>query len=252
MALKLAGSEERFPTDLDFLLGLQDLLLRAVEGARDDLIDQEYRAMRGVLLADARYEDFVPSFVQRHRDLGSMWPALKSFSPQWEPRRVEVRRQFEPALAEAEKPPALDAGGFDSSAWTGAIKPAARLAAAKTLLPVAQAAVENLIKELDRPGHNGGPPLETTIEAVEALKALHAVLGEIINAADEGTLLSPFNQGLVLEASRYARRAAKKLRDDPIPYAMSALLLSVLTACGFPGVGGFLSGVAANMTRKTS
>lgn len=259
MTLTIEGREQQFASDLDFLLHFQNVLLRAVEGARDDAIDEEYRNMRSALLADARYEELIPKFVQHHRDLGSLWPALKSFSGQWEPRRVEVRRQFEPAIAEADRvDPIMPVPSFyfsadppyDSSAWTGATKPAARLAAVKTLLPVARAAVQRLIESLDAPGHNGGPPMDGTVEAIESLRSLHVLLGEIIQAADDGKLDQVYNEGLVLEACRYAKRAAKQLRDDPMPYAMSALLLSVLSACGFPGVGGFLSGVAANMVRK--
>ncbi|WP_375394966.1 hypothetical protein [uncultured Sphingomonas sp.] len=259
MSLTIDNREKQFPSDLDFLLHFQNVLLRAVEGARDEEIDREYSEMRAALLADPRYEETIPQFVHRHRDLGSLWPTLKSFSPQWEPRRVEVRRQFEPAIAEADRidpfgvsPQQVWAGDlpFDSTAWTGATKPGARLAAVKTLLPVARAAVERLIESLGAPGHNGGPALDGTIEAIDALRSLHTLLGEIIQAADEGKLNQAYNDGMVLEACRYAKRAAKKLRDDPMPYAMSALLLSVLSACGFPGVGGFLGGVAANIKRK--
>lgn len=259
MALTINDREEQFASDLDFLLHFQNILLRAIEGARDEEINREYREMRAALLADPRYEDTIPQFVRRHRDLGSLWPTLKSFDPQWEPRRVEVRRQFEPALAEADRtdpfgsPPQQSWAGdppFDSTAWTGATKPGARLAAVKTMLPLARAAVERLIENLDAPRHNGGPPLDGTVEAIDALRSLHGLLGEIIQAADEGKLDQAYNDGMVLEACRYAKRAAKKLRDDPMPYAMSALLLSVLSACGFPGIAGFLSGVAANIQRK--
>jgi hypothetical protein len=259
MALTIAHREEQFASDLDFLLHFQNVLLRAVEGARDADIDQEYKAMRAALIADPKYELLIPEFVSRHRDLGSLWPTLKSFSPKWEPRRVEVRRQFEPAIAEADQvdpfastaqPNWMGDPPYDSAAWTGGATTASRLAAVKTLLPVARAAVERLIESLDAPRHNGGPPLDETVEAIDALRTLHKMLGQILDAADDGMLDQAYNEGMVLEACRYAKRAAKKLRDDPMPYAMSALLLAVFTACGFPGVGGFLGGVAANIQRK--
>jgi hypothetical protein len=195
MPLDLTQREGQFANELDFLLHFQNVLLRAVEGARDAEIDSEYRELRAALLADPKFEELIPPFVQRHRDLGSLRPELKSFSPQWEPRRVEVRRQFEPAIAEAgridpfgPKAFASYAGdpSYDSAAWTGASRPAARLVAVKTLLPVANAAIERLIQSLEEPGHNGGPPLDTTIDAIESLRSLHALLGEILRAADEG------------------------------------------------------------------
>jgi hypothetical protein len=34
-----------------------------------------------------------------------------------------------------------------------------------------------------------------------------------------------------------------------MPYLSSALLLGVLTACGFPGVGGYLGGVALTVQK---
>lgn len=258
MPLDLTQREGQFANELDFLLHFQNILLRAVEGARDAQIDSEYRELRAALLADPKYEELIPPFVQRHRDLGSLWPELKSFSPQWEPRRVEVRRQFERAIAEADRIDPFGPKGFnmlgdppyDSAAWTGASRPAARLVAVRTLLPVANAAIERLIQSLEEPRHNGGPPLDTTIEAIGSLRSLHTLLGGILQAADEGTLEAVYHDGMVAEACRYAKRAAKKLRDDPMPYAMSAMLLAVLTACGFPGLGGFLSGVAANIQRK--
>lgn len=257
MPLDLTQREGQFASELDLLLHFQNILLRAVEGARDAEIDSEYRELRAALLDDPKYEELIPPFVQRHRDLGSLWPEFKSFSPQWEPRRVEVRRQFEPAIAEADRidpfgPKVSNVMGdppYDSAAWTGA-RPAARLVAVKTLLPVASAAIERLIENLEEPGHNGGPPLDATVEAIESLRSLHTLLGEILQAADEGTLETVYHDGMVAEACRYAKRAAKKLRDDPMPYAMSAMLLAVLTACGFPGLGGFLGGVAANIQRK--
>lgn len=139
---------------------------------------------------------------------------------------------------------------YDSTAWTGASRPAARLIAVKTLLPVANAAIEELILSLDERGHNGGPPLNTTVEAINSLRSLHTVLGQIIEAADNGAIDAAYHDGMVSEACRYAKRAATKLRDDPMPYAMSAMVLAVLSACGFPGLGGFLSGFAANIQKK--
>lgn len=253
MPLKTTNS--LLKTDLDVLLRFQDLMLSAVEGSRDEQLDREYKELRSALLKDTTYAQVVPSFVRRNRDLGSLWPTLKSFSPQWEPRRVEVRRQFEDALEAAERielfgRPEEATDGYDSSAWTGAVKGVELVRAVKTLLPIAQSAVGRLIELLEAPGHNGGPPLDERANAIEALRHLHKALGELLVAADEGKLDQTFNSGLPVEAARYAKRAAKALRDDPIPYALSATVLAIMTACGMPGIGGYLAGVAVSMKKK--
>lgn len=245
-----------FENDLDALLRLQDILLKAAEGARDDELNHEFEVLRKMMLADPTYKEVIPPFIRRHRDLGSLWPAFKSFSPQWEPRRVEVRKQFEPALEIAERaelfvtndpaPP-----GYDSAAWTGASKPADRINAVKTLIPVTLLAIEQLIASLEAPNHNGAPPLDGTEEAIQQLRTLYTVLGALLAAADDGRLFDALNEGLATEAARYAKRAAKALRDDPIPYAFSAMILAVMSACGIGGgIAGWLAGVAINMKRK--
>jgi len=248
-------SDTNFENDLDLLLRLQDILLQAVEGARGEELDREYRELRRMLLVDETYKDVIPPFVRRHRDLGSLWPAMKSYSPQWEPRRIEVRAQFEGVLELAERAELFgnadsNPPGYDSAAWTGASKPVDRVVAVKTLIPIALHAVDHLIASLEAPRHNGGPPLDGALEAVENLRLLHKALGDLLSAADDGKLTDNVNEGLANEAARYAKRAAKALRDDPIPYAFSATILAVMSACGLPGIGGYLSGVAVNMRRK--
>jgi hypothetical protein len=245
-----------FESDLDALLRFQDVLLKAAEGARDDELNHEFEVLRKMILADPTYKQVIPPFVRRHRNLGSLWPAFKSFDPQWEPRRVEVRKQFEPALEVAERAELFVSNdpvppGYDSTAWTGASKPADRIKAVKTLIPVTLLAIEQLIASLETPNHNGAPPLDGTKEAVEQLRALHSALGALLAAADDGKLFNTVNEGIATEAARYAKRAAKALRDDPIPYAFSAMILAVMSACGVGGsIAGWLAGVAINMKRK--
>lgn len=253
--MPLSLDDTQFDNDLEALLRLQDILLQAVEGARGAELDHEYKELRRLLLEDDTYSDVIPTFVKRHRDLGSLWPALKSFSPQWEPRRVEVRNQFENTLEKAERlelsvKPSNAVEGYDSSAWTGAIKGIDRVRAVQTLLPIARNAVENLIGVLVAPRHNGGPPLDETVAAIQCLRELHRTLGEMLTAADEGKLSNAFADGLPTEAARYAKRAARALRDDPMPYAVSATVLAIMTACGVPGIGGYLAGVALSMKKK--
>lgn len=247
--------DTHFENDLEALLRLQGVLLEAVEGARGAELDHEYKELRRILLEDRTYKEVVPAFVRRHRDLSSLWPTLKSFSPQWEPRRVEVRNQFEAALATAERieffgNPGDAPVGYDSSAWTGVTSGVDRAKAVKTLLPIAQHAVEHLIAMLEAARHNGGPPLDEVAAAIESLRELYRTIGEILTAADEGKLSDAFNGTLPTEAARYAKRAAKALRDDPMPYAVSATILAIMTACGIPGIGGYLTGVALSMKKK--
>lgn len=259
-----SADPDQYDDDLEVALRLQTILLQAAEGQRGPELDQEYRSLRKALLADPSYEMVIPKFVRRYRDLESLWPTFKSFSPQWEPRRGEVREQFEPLLAEAERmvlsksvaigdhaeAEVVRRPGYDASAWTGASTPIERALAVKTLIPIAQNAVEHLMAMLAIPGHNGGPPMDEIEEAIGELRQLHAALGALLIAADEGMLTEAFNDGFATEAARYAKRAARALRDDPVPYAFAASLLAVLTACGLPGIGGFLSSVAMQMKKK--
>lgn len=265
MAIQIESEgPDQYEDDLEVVLRLQGILLQAAEGQRGPELDKEYRGLRKALLADPSYEMVIPKFIRRHRDLEGLWPTFKSFSPQWEPRRQEVREQFEPLLAEAESVTVSERlaasdhadaevvrkPGYDASTWTGASGPAERVLAVKTLMPVAQNAVEQLMILLATPGHNGGPPLDEVEEALDELRQLHAALGVLLAAADDGRLTEAFNDGLATDAARYAKRAARALRDDPVPYAIAATILATLTACGLPGIGGFLSGVAIQMKKR--
>lgn len=87
--------------------------------------------------------------------------------------------------------------------------------------------------------------------ALQALKDLYRSLGNVIDQLEFGLDSALEGEGLIQEASRYARRAARALKSDPMPYAAAGLILAIMSACGFPGLGGFLGGVAANM-RKNS
>ena len=144
----------------------------------------------------------------------------------------------------------FDAKAFNSSAWTGAATSAEKIAAVKTLIPIAQAAVEQLIATLSGSRHNGGPPLDDTIDAIEALRSLHVALGKLLLAADEGKLTDASFDGMGIEIARYGKRALRNLVNDPVPYALSATILAILSACGLAGIGGYLAGVAVNMRKK--
>jgi len=105
--------------------------------------------------------------------------------------------------------------------------------------------------QLAQAGANNGPLLDERIEALEHLRALHTALGDLIAATEAGHLDDDLGQGLAAETARLAKRATRALRDDPAPYLTSGLLLGVLSACGLPTIGGYLSGIAMNMRRHS-
>jgi hypothetical protein len=208
----------------------------------------DYAALRADLLTNPEYARLAPKFLKRCRDTASLWSFAKSVDPSWEPRRQFLREEFEPLLDHLEsgvlQPPRQMPGPYDSRAWTGAQDPAQRVKAIRTLIPVARAAVGALIEHLEAPGHNGGPLLDEVEQALCNLRKLHSALGELLQLTDAGRLATTRGDGLIVEAASYSRRAAKALRNDPLPYAFSAALLGLFTACGFPGLGGYLSGMA--------
>jgi hypothetical protein len=160
---------------------------------------------------------------------------------------TKVRDEFGPMLRSIEKgadPPAIDA-----SSWTGQQSRVARLKTVRTLLPLAQAGVESMIATLSEPNPNGAPILNERVDALKDLRELHRTLGELLAAVDAGHFEDELGQSLLAQAARYAKRAARSLRDDPMPYLSSALLLGIFEACGLPGIGGYIAGVALNVRR---
>ena len=260
IAIKTGTWGRDFRDDEDALARLQNILLQNAEGARDGELDLEYKQLRKALLGNPEYNDFVPRIIRIHRDLGSLWPYMKSFDPSWEPRRKHVREEMAPLFDRAEelaKGAGGEAergrgGGPDPAEWTGISSPGQRLAAARSLIPIAQGSIERLIEHLSEPNHNGAPPLDETLEAIENLRKLHSALGEVLAAVEGGRWNEALAEGLIGEASRYAKRAARLMRDDPMPYAVSALLMSVMTALGFPDIGGYLAGVAVAVRKPRS
>jgi hypothetical protein len=106
-----------------------------------------------------------------------------------------------------------------------------------------------MIATLSEPNPNGAPMLDERGEALEHLRQLHRTLGELLSAVEAGHFEDELGQSLLAQAARYAKRTARALRSDPMPYLSSALLLGIFEACGLPGIGGFLSGVAVNIRR---
>ncbi len=210
--------------------------------------DEAYAAIRNDLRSNPAYEGLAPEFIEKERDAASLWSFAKSIDPSWEPRRRYLREQFDPLLTYLEtgklRPTRQMPGPYDAGAWTGIQNPGQRLRAVQTLIPVAQAAIGALIRQLEAPTHNGGPRLDEVEQALESLRRLHSVLGDLLATAEAGNLNSAEGEGLMVEASRYGRRAAKALKSDPVPYALSAAVLAVLSACGAPDIAGYLAGIA--------
>lgn len=259
----LPKSDRPNPTDMS---SQSEALFDKVVEFQGDLVDfftggkgyeeSSYQAMRKELLEDSRYGDLAPPWIRRNRDLGALWSFAKSVDPSWEPRRQFLREQFEPLLDYLErgdaKPSSQMPSAYDASAWTGVQSTAQQAHAIKTIMPMAQAAIGTLIEHLEKPSHNGGPPLDEVEFALERLRKLYAGIGKLLTAVDNGQLRETVEGGLVVELSRYGRQATRALKNDPLPYALSGVLLAALTACGFPGLGGYLGGIALAIKKPAS
>ena len=244
------NQNELFERVLDY----QNMLIGFFTG--ESLDNEVYVELRRDLLENPRYNELAPKWIRRNRDLGSLWSFAKSVDGSWEPRRQFVREEFEPLLdfveREGAKPAPKMPGPYDPSAWTGVTSTAQQAKAIKTMVPVSMASIEVLIAHLEKPSHNGGPPLDETEHAITQLRLLHQKLGQLLTAAESGRLKETIDSGIVAEIARFGRQAARSLRDDPLPYALSGTLLAVFTACGFPGLGGYLGGVAMAMRKPGS
>lgn len=222
---------------------LQSILINAAAGRRSVGDDAQYPELRRELMR--RTKD-VPSFLLTHPSVDSFTANIKGV-PNRAEREARVRNDFQGlSLPEDREVPSVD-----PSAWTGEPSRAARLKTVRTLLPLADTAVQSMIATLAEPNDNGAPLLEAREEAVEHLRELHRTLGELLSAIDQGHFDDELGQNLQAEAARFAKRAARALRDDPMPYLSSALLLGLLTACGLPGLGGYISGVALTVQKHT-
>lgn len=235
----------RQQTDVALAERLQSILINAADGRRSVSDDDQYPRLRRELLR--RGHDVAPSLLDTHPSVDSFSAYIRGVGEK--PVRVQrVRAEFTPLFALLKDDPAIE---VNPSAWTGISSRKERLIAVRSLIPLARAAVEGMIAALSDTGGNGAPPLDEKEAAIEHLRELHEALGELLTAAEHGHLDDELGQGFAAEAARFAKRAAHALRDDPMPYVASALLHGVLTACGLPGVGGFLGGIAQNIQKNT-
>jgi hypothetical protein len=224
---------------------LQSILINAAEGRRSISDDGQYSQLRRKL--DLHLAT-TPELLRTHPSVDSFSAYIKGINSKRE-RVKRVRHEFGPLLGLVEKPSNTDSS---AGAWTGIESGIARVRAVKSLLPLAQSAVEGLIAALSAPNANGAPLLDQHEEAIENLRCLHQTLGSLLDAADCGHLDDELGSGLAAEAARYAKRAARALSRDPMPYLSSGLLLGILTACGFPGIGGYLADITLNIRKNSS
>lgn len=245
MADDFTTGEFTYPSLEEALERIQSIMLSRVENKLGVEEEREYRALRRSLMSNDIIREQLPRLVTVNSDLGGVWAMLRNASDKWEPRRQFIREQMQGSF-DASRNVAVE---VPSSTWTGIRSDRERLAAARRLLPLAQATVEGLIAELERPQGNGGPPLDEQAEAIENLRHLHRVIGELLTSinADASRSLS---QRLVDEAASYLSRAAQALRNDPMPYLVSAGLFSIFTALGGGAVGGYLAGIASRIRKN--
>jgi hypothetical protein len=226
---------------------LQAIMIARGEAQLGKEEDDEYRAIRRALMREPEFRSRLPRLLTGNSDLGGVWSNLRDHSGQWEGRRMFVREQMTDALNCAMELAASDAV-LPSSQWTGIQSKRERLMVARRLLPLVQASVEGLIAELERPQGNGGPPLEYREEALQNLKALHEVLGRSIADLESGR--GSISDKLMGEAAGYIARAARSLRDDPMPYLVSGGVAAMLGLLGAGEIGAYLAGIAQNIRKN--
>jgi hypothetical protein len=239
-----AGASVKQLTDTDLVARVQSILINAAEGRRNVGDDSQYNNLRKEL---KRRPFSTPALVSTHPTVDSFVAYIRGVGDK--PERVaRIRAEFDPVFRSLETP---DGPAVDASAWGAPPSEASRLRTVRSLLPLAQAAVESMITTLSEPNSNNAPILEERAEAIEHLRNLHRTLGELLSALDAGQFREGPAQRLLSEAAGYAKRAARSLRDDPMPYLASALLLGIFEACDLPGIAGYLVGITQNIKKHS-
>jgi hypothetical protein len=245
--LAFRAGDHSYEDALEAVERLQSLMVARAQGQLTGEEQNEYQDIRRALLRDEEFRSRLPRLVLVNGDLGGVWSDLRDVSGQWEPRRMFVREQMRAAVDYGMELAAKDAS-VESSRWTGIQSQRERLIVARKILPLAQASVEGLIAELGRPQGNFGPPLEQRQEAIDNLKALHAVLGQCIADLESGR--GSINDALLKEAAGFIARAARALKNDPMPYLVSGGIAAMLSLLGAGELGSFLAGIALNFRKN--
>lgn len=245
--MSFRAGTEIYENALEAVERIQKLMVDRAQGQLTDEEQREYQSIRRALLRDEEFKARLPRLVTINGDLGGVWSDLREVSGQWEPRRLFVREQMRSSVDYAMELAAENAS-VSSTRWTGIQSQHERLIVARKILLLAQASVEGLIVELERPQGNRGPPLEEREEAIGNLKALHAILGECIEGleTDRGSL----SDAALREAAGFLARAARGLKDDPMPYLVAGGIAGLLSTLGAGDLGGFLAGIALTIRKN--
>lgn len=211
----------------------------------------DYQDARDYFISIPKYREVVPEFIILSPRLASLKSRLME-KVNADKRAHSVHGSLAPLRfrvfeGEGRSP---SEGSYDPATWTGMLTRKQRLQQVAAIVPVAMSAIESLIADLEKSGDNGGPILDHRNEAVEQLRELHRALGEILSSIEDGSFPDDLGGGLPAEAARYAIRAVEALKDDPLPYSVSALLLAVFSMLGFSDAGAWMSAVAVTFTRK--
>lgn len=236
---------------------LQDLALTAASSDVQAMTvrQKDYLNLRAAFLKNQKLRESLPRPILNNSSLKGLAASLQAQRDSSEGRRNYVTKAFVDLQATAleldgeNSPSNTNDNLIDAASWTGIESRAERLRAVHNLLPLAQEAVESLIEALQRSGDNGGPILDERAQALEHLRLLHVTLGNLLNAVDRGSFDDELGEGLAAEAVRYVDRFSAAVKDDPLPYATSVLLLGIFTACGFPGAGALAANFAFSVRK---
>jgi hypothetical protein len=136
-----------------------------------------------------------------------------------------------------------------ASGWTGRLNQEERVQVIKTLGPIAQGELQVLIDRVADQRFND----ELTQDALEQLRQLHKVLGQLIAAADHGKpldeLLAAFGQNRDKLFSQLKQGANVVIAAPALTFGMVKLLAAL---CGTAIDGGLVAGVYATMLYKLS
>jgi len=122
----------------------------------------------------------------------------------------------------------------------------------QALLPSVADAIAALRVDLERAGGNGGEPLQERQQTIETLRALHALLSDIIVLANRDELESQYGLGLLSEARAFAGRIAVAYAGDGFGTTVITISAAVLTyiETGIAGAVLVTAGLAAQFSRE--
>lgn len=205
-------------SDEEAVQRLQTLCVGACDGIQDLADDARYKALRKALIARADLRPLAPAFVAAQANLEALVRHLRETRDRNQ-RREMVRSGFKPLWGEIKGD---DAEPVRSASWTGRPSPGQQAAVVRALAPAALAAIERLIQEEERLLDNGGPVEPDRQEALVHLKALHSVIGELIElVSNEKPLDAALGR---VHAIRQATKVTLGRATAALPVTASALI----------------------------